>query len=210
MSAYLDVTLFLTTFLTLFVIMDPPGIIPVFLALTSTQTAKQRRAAAAQATLTSFGVMLVFTLFGRSILDFLQISLPALEVSGGLLLLLVAMELLTGKGEGSGATKTKNNVALVPLATPLMAGPGSIVAIMVAAQNSSGSIAAWSSLGAALLAVHVALWLAMRFADVIHSILGEDGTLLITRLAGMLLAAIAVQIMANGVFSFIDAYLGST
>ena len=205
MTAYLDVTLLATTFFTLFVIMDPPGLVPVFLALTSTQTARQRRKAAWQATATSFGVLLVFALFGQYILGFLHISLPALQVSGGLLLLLVAMQLLAGN-DGSGEdTKTKQNVALVPLATPLMAGPGSIVAIMVAAQGSGGALKSWVAIGLALVAVHLVLWLAMRFASVINKVLGEDGILLVTRLAGMLLAAIAVEILASGVFAFVHA-----
>ncbi len=203
----MDLTLLGTTFLTLFVIMDPPGLVPVYMALTSTQTSKQRRRAARQATTTSFAVMLVFTLFGQYILQFLQISLPSLQVSGGLLLLLVAMELLTGKDEGEPEVKSKNNVALVPLATPLMAGPGSIVAIMVAAQRSEGTVASWVAIGLALVGVHIALWLAMRFADFIHRVLGDDGTLLVTRLAGMLLAAIAVEIMASGIFTFIQERL---
>lgn len=208
MSAYLDVTLLMTTFLTLFVIMDPPGLVPVYLALTSTQTSKQRKVAALQATVTSFGVMATFTVFGQYILKFLHISLPALQVSGGLLLLIVAMQLLAGNdGGGESESATKQNVALVPLATPLMAGPGSIVAIMVAAQRSEGTIASWSAIGIALVAIHLVLWLSMRFADIIHKVLGPDGTLLVTRLAGMLLAAIAVEILAAGIFAFIDAHL---
>lgn len=207
MNQYVDLTLLGTTFLTLFVIMDPPGLLPVYLALTSTQTQKQRRQAAVQATITSFSVMFVFAVFGQYILKFLQISLPSLQVSGGLLLLLVAMDLLTGKDEGPDEVKSKQNVALVPLATPLMAGPGSIVAIMVAAQRTENTVASWVSIGIALLGVHLILWLSMRFADIIHKVLGDDGTLLVTRLAGMLLAAIAVEIMANGVFTFIHDML---
>ena len=207
MNAYVDITLLMTTFLTLFVIMDPPGLVPVYLALTSTQTSKQRKKAAFQATTTSLGVMATFTVFGQYILNFLQISLPALQVSGGLLLLIVAMELLAGKdGSGDAEGATKQNVALVPLATPLMAGPGSIVAIMVAWQRAPDGISSWTAIGIALIAIHLVLWLSMRFADIIHRVLGTDGTLLVTRLAGMLLAAIAVEILASGIFSYLAAH----
>ena len=202
MSAVIDLTLLSTTFATLFVIMDPPGTVPVFLALTSRMTAKERRAAARQATAVSFGVILAFTLFGQYIIDFLHISIPALQLSGGLLLLLVAMELLTGKAEDPEPSATSVNVALVPLGTPLLAGPGAIVAAMLAVQDADGS-PGWVAIGAALVAVHVVLWAVMRFAGVIHRVLGDGGTTLITRLAGLLLAAIAVQLMADAVFAFI-------
>ena len=129
MNAVLDVQLFLEVFVTLFVIMDPPGTVPVFLALTGTMTGRQRRAAARQAIAAAFGVIVVFALFGQQVLDYMNISLPALQASGGLLLLLVAMELLTGRmEEPKPAEHNSVNVALVPLGTPLLAGPGAIVA----------------------------------------------------------------------------------
>ena len=205
MSDYIDLTLMSTTFFTLFVIMDPPGTVPVFLALTSRMTAAQRRAAARQATLVAFGVILTFTLFGQYILSFLHISVPALQLSGGLLLLLVAMELLTGQSEEPSPSASGVNVALVPLGTPLLAGPGAIVAAMMAVEQSDGSTGDRVAIGVALVAIHVVLWLAMRFAGVINRVLGEGGTTLVTRLAGLLLAAIAVQLMADAVFAFLDA-----
>ncbi|QOR71772.1 MarC family protein [Ruania alkalisoli] len=204
MSAVIDGTLFATTFLTLFVIMDPPGTVPVFLALTSTMTAKQRAKAALQAVSVAFGVIVVFMLFGQHLLNFLHISVPALQASGGLLLLLVAMDLLTGKTEEP-TPSGKVNVALVPLGTPLLAGPGAIVAAMLAVQGSEGSAAEWAAIVAAIVAVHLCLFLAMRFAGIIHRVLGEGGTILVTRIAGLLLAAIAVQLIADAVRAFVLA-----
>ncbi|MBZ2197621.1 MarC family protein [Occultella gossypii] len=204
MNGLLDGTLFLTTFLTLFVIMDPPGTVPVFLALTSTMTAKQRARAARQAVLVAFGVILAFVLFGQGILNFLHISVPALQASGGLLLLLVAMDLLTGKTEEP-QPSGKVNVALVPLGTPLLAGPGAIVASMLAVQGSDGSVQDWVAILLAILAVHLSLFLAMRFAGLIHRVLGDGGTILVTRIAGLLLAAIAVQLIADAIQAFIEA-----
>ncbi|WP_324649729.1 MarC family protein [Georgenia sp. H159] len=206
MSDVLDVSLLATSFFTLFVIMDPPGTVPIFLALTSTNTARERKRAARQATAVALGVITVFTVLGPYILDFLGISVPALQLSGGLLLLLVAMELLTGKAEeprpaGGG----KVNVALVPLGTPLLAGPGAIVAAMLAVQDADGP-PGWLAIALAILGVHVCLWLAMRFSLVIHRVLGDGGTTLVTRLAGLLLAAIAVQLMSDAVFAFIAAH----
>ena len=127
-----DVHQFLSTLLTLFVILDPPGLLPVFVGLTRSMTAADRNVAAAKASLTAFGVIAVFAVFGRSILDYLHISVPALQVSGGLLLLLVSLQLLLGmEAEPSGEEGV--NVAIVPLGTPLLAGPGAIpVAVIVA------------------------------------------------------------------------------
>ncbi len=207
MSDVIDPQLLASVFVTLFVIMDPPGTVPVFLALTSTMTAKQRRRAARQAIAVAFGVIVVFALFGQQVLDYMHISLPALQASGGLLLLLVAMELLTGKLDEPGPAPSETgtvNVALVPLGTPLLAGPGAIVATMVFVKDAD-STAAWVSIGVGVVAVHLCLWLSMRFASVINRVLKESGTTLITRIAGLLLAAIAVQLMADAIRAFIVA-----
>ncbi|GIG26307.1 MarC family protein [Cellulomonas denverensis] len=206
MSAVLDWRLFSEVFITLFVIMDPPGTVPIFLALTGTMTKQQRSRAARQAILVAFGVILVFAVFGQGLLSYMHISLPALQASGGLLLLLVAMELLTGKSEDPQPSgNSKVNVALVPLGTPLLAGPGAIVATMVFVQASDGTAADWISIALGIVAVHICLYLAMRFAGAINRVLGDSGTILVTRIAGLLLAAIAVQLVADAVRAFIAA-----
>ncbi len=206
MSTVLDWRLLSEVFITLFVIMDPPGTVPIFLGLTGAMTRQQRNRAARQAILVAFGVIFVFAVFGQSLLSYMHISLPALQASGGLLLLLVAMELLTGKAEEPQPSgNTKVNVALVPLGTPLLAGPGAIVAVMVFVQQSDGTLADWSAIALGIVLVHVCLWLAMRFAGVIHRLLGESGTTLVTRIAGLLLAAIAVQLVADAVVAFVQA-----
>lgn len=204
MSGVIDARLLAEVFITMFVIMDPPGTVPIFLALTGTMTKQQRHRAARQATMVAFGVVIAFALGGQQLLTFMHISIPALQVSGGLLLLLVALELLTGKAEepqpsANGAV----NVALVPLGTPLLAGPGAIVAAMVFVQGTDGTVADWTAVGLGILGVHLCLYLAMRYAGAIHRVLGESGTTLVTRIAGLLLAAIAMQIMGDGVVQFI-------
>ena len=128
-----DVALFATAFTTLTVIMDPVGTVPIFLGLTSRYSQHQQRRAAIQATSVSFGVILTFAILGGQILRLLSISMEALQLSGGVLLFLVAMELLMGTDSSAPDTGDEGvNVALVPLGTPLLAGPGSIVAVMVA------------------------------------------------------------------------------
>ncbi len=203
MSAVLDAQLLAEVFVTLFVIMDPPGTVPVFLGLTGTMTTKGRNRAARQAILAAFGVIVTFALFGQQVLDYMNISLPALQASGGLLLLLVAMELLTGRAETPQPSENGTvNVALVPLGTPLLAGPGAIVATMVFVEHAETS-AQWVSIALGVVAVHVCLWLSMRFAGLIHRVLKDNGTTLVTRIAGLLLAAIAVQLMADAIRAFI-------
>lgn len=196
------VQLFIEVFVTLFVIMDPPGTIPLFLGLTGGRTAKQRKRAAWQAVAVSFLVITVFALFGRYILDYLDVTLPALQAAGGLLLLLVALELLTGKAdEPSGAHNV--NVALVPLGTPLLAGPGAIVATMVFVQETDGVPDALT-VAAGIVAVHLVLWLTMRFSVHIIRVIKEGGVTLVTRIAGLLLSAIAVQLVADAVRALVE------
>ena len=203
MSDVVSLRLLGETFVTLFVIMDPPGTVPIFLGLTSAMTRAGRARAARQAVLVAFFVVVLFAVFGQRILDYLHITLPALQAAGGLLLLLVALELLTGKQDELSSAEDVN-VALVPLGTPLLAGPGAIVATMVFVQRSD-TTADYLAVGLGILGVHVALFLAMRFAGGIHRLLGQGGVTLVTRIAGLLLSAIAVQLVADAVREFVEA-----
>ncbi len=206
MTDIIDIRLVIEVYVTLFVIMDPPGTVPIFLGLTSAMTAKQRKAAARTAIFVAAGVILVFAIFGQQILSYMHISLPALQASGGLLLLLIAMQLLTGamEKEEEDAPNKNVNVALVPLGTPLLAGPGAIVASMLFVQRVEAP-SDWIALAVGFFLICLTLWLSMRFAGFVHKVLGESGTILITRIAGVLLAAIAVQLMADAITAFVQA-----
>lgn len=207
MSQWFDPVAFLTLFTTLFVIMDPPGNVPVFLALTSKMTRERRHKAAFQATVTSFAVIVVFALFGQYILSFLQISVEALRLSGGVLLFLVAMELLTGKDQEPETTADEAvNVALVPLGTPLLAGPGAIVAVMVSVTTQHNQFANATAVAVAITLMHLIMWLSMRFSTILADWLGTGGIMLLTRIAGLLLAAIATQMVVTAIFEFIAAH----
>jgi multiple antibiotic resistance protein len=198
------ITLFTTVFVTLLVIMDPPGTMPVFMGLVSNQPAAKQKKLARQAVLTAFSVIVAFAVFGEQILGFLKISLPALQASGGLLLLLVALELLTGKD--SEPTKISDvSVALVPLGTPLLAGPGAIAATIVFVRQAESTLD-YTVIAAAILAVHLVLYATMRFAVPIMKVLKAGGVTVATKLAGLLLAAIAVQLIADAVSQFVVMY----
>ena len=196
----MNTKLFGEAFITLFVIMDPPGTVPLFLALTSGRSKRDRRKLAAQAAVVSFAVITCFALFGHQILDYLGISVPALEGSGGLLLLLIALELLTGKSDEP-TESADVNVAMVPLGTPLLAGPGAIVAVILFVQriHSAGDFLA---VALAIVAMHIVIWLTMRFSVNVMRVIKESGVTLVTRIAGLLLSAIAVQMVADAVIAF--------
>jgi multiple antibiotic resistance protein len=199
--AIFDEQLFLSVFVTLLVIMNPPGAVPIFLGLTGSLTHRQRTVAARRASLVALGVIAAFAVFGQQILTYLHISLPALQGAGGLLLLLVALQLLLGQESGV-SSDAGVNVALVPLGTPLLAGPGAIVATMLAVQEAEG-LGGFLAVAVGLLAAILIVWLFLRFAGQVHRLLRDSGTMLVTRIAGLLLSAIAVQMVANSVRAFV-------
>lgn len=200
-----DLSFLTGVFVTLFVIIDPPGTVPIFLSLTSTMTAKQRSRAALVAVAVAMLIITVFAVFGRFILDYMHISLPALQFSGGLLLLIVALQLLAGK-EGEMAASDGVNVALVPLGTPLLGGPGAIVAVMLFVQQTGGEASRIISLAVAMVALALTMYLAMRFAGVIARVLGDGGVTLVTRISGVLLAAISTQMIFDAIRSFLVSW----
>ena len=203
MSRFLDAELFGTVFVTLVVIMDPLGNVPLFLGLTGGRSNRTRRRLAWQAVLVSLAVITVFALLGQQILAYLGIGIPALQGAGGLLLAIVALELLTGKQDDP-AEVDNVNVALVPLGTPLLAGPGAIVATIVFVKQAHG-VAQGVAIGAGIVAVHLLVFLSLFFSVTITKIIREAGIVLLTRISGLLLSAIAVQLIANSVRGFVRA-----
>ncbi len=194
---------FWEVFVTLLVITDPPGVVPVFIGLTADRDARTQHRLAWQAAVVALGVIVAFAVFGQSVLTYLGVQLPALQAAGGLLLLLVALQLLTGQGEDPATTaRARASVAFVPLGTPLLAGPGAIVATMLFVQRIH-TLLAGVVFALAVFAVVVALWAAMRFSGVIQRLLRDSGVELLTRIAGLLLSAIAVQLVAEAVRAFI-------
>lgn len=198
-----DVTLFSEAFITLLVIMDPPGTVPVFLALVGRKSVKTRHGAARQAVLVSFLVISLFALAGNLILAYLGIGIPALQGAGGLLLLLIALNLLIGNDSAAPEQVEDVNVALVPLGTPLLAGPGAIAATIVFVRQAHGAMGAYVALAVAIVAAHVVLFLAMRFSGIVIKLIKESGITLLAKIAGLLLAAIAVEMVAKSVQGFV-------
>ena len=203
LSDVLDPTTFGEVFVTLFVIMDPLGSIPLFLGLTGGRTDRTRRRLAGQAVLVSLFVIALFAVLGQQILRFLGIGVPSLQGAGGLLLLIVALELLTDNGDDPSEVKDVN-VALVPLGTPLLAGPGAIVATIVFVQQGE-DVGDFVAIALGIVAIHLAVYLALRFSVGITRVIREAGIVLLTRISGLLLSAIAVQLVADSVRGFVAA-----
>ena len=199
-------SLFVDVFVTVLVIMDPIGTTPIFVALTRHQDRSTRNRSALTAAGVAAAVILVFALFGEQLLEVLGIELEALQVAGGLLLLVVALELFQGDEEQS-LKATGTNVALVPLGTPLLAGPGAIATTMLFMQRSDGAderVTVVAGLLAALGVVHLCL----RFSGGLHRVLKENGIHLISRILGLLVAAIGVQLIASAIEAWVEGGVG--
>jgi multiple antibiotic resistance protein len=196
-----------TAFVTLLVTLDPPGLAPVFVGLTLGMRSAARREVALRACVIAFAILASFALGGRTVLEALGITIPAFRVAGGLLLFYVAFDMLFAlRGErkreiASDAVTVDHirNVAAFPLAIPLMAGPGAITATMLLAGRAGGDLRALASLmvvAAGAIAVCFATFL---MAGQVVRLLGVTGNVVLTRMFGLVLAALAVQFVIDGI-----------
>ena len=195
----------LVTFPAVFFIMDPLGLLPIFMAITASDTPEKRRDTARRATLLAFGLMTFFTLFGSFVFKLFGISMSALKVAGGILLLMTSTDMLRAQPsrtrsspEETHESEAKEDVAVVPLAMPLLAGPGSIATAMVLAARGPH----WSyaiPVVASIAVTCLVAYLLLRAAARLTRLLGTTGLAVLERIMGLLLAAIAVQFVADGV-----------
>ncbi len=196
----------LNTFLILFVVIDPVGLAPIFAALTHGDSAAARRRMAIRGTLLAAGVLVVFTLLGHPLLSALHISLPAFHIAGGLLLFLLAIDMVFARHSGvrgptqreQAEAEQRRDISVFPLAIPLIAGPGAITTVLL---TTGGGQAAPATTGVllAMLAVVLGLTLAaLLLAGRIVKLLGETGTKVVSRVLGIVLAALAVQFVLDG------------
>ena len=189
-------------FVTLFVILDPPGAAPIFLSLASGKSIKVQRRLAWQAATVSLFVIVTFALFGNALLGYLNISLPALQGAGGILLLITGLGLLTGSITDSDSAASQN-IALVPLGTPLLAGPGASVTTMLYVQKANGN-EQLGALAIAIVAVHLIIGITFMFSTKILSVIKDSGVTLLARIAGLLLSAIAVEMIVSAIKAFFN------
>jgi multiple antibiotic resistance protein len=198
----------LSAFVTLFVTIDPPGLAPIFLALTASMSRTERAQVALRATLTSFAVLVLFAVAGLGILAVFGITIPAFRIAGGVLLFYIAFEMIFEKRQDRKEKSAEiaradhiRNIAIFPLAIPLISGPGAISATILLS-SAYGDV-----LGRVFLILIVAIniaacWVVFLAADRIDHLLGATGRIVLTRLLGLILAALAVQFVADGILAF--------
>jgi multiple antibiotic resistance protein len=209
----MDAELLKTALLTLFVAVDPPGLAPVFVSLTAHMSSPERRSTALYAVGIAFAILALSAVGGRPFLEMLGISIPAFRIAGGLLLFLIAVEMVFEKreqrrshsAETAVAHDHHKSIAAFPLAMPLMAGPGAITATILQASNAQGSMADMAALVGVIALVIFSCLPVFLMAGHIDRWLGVSGRVIISRLLGVLLAAMAVQTIGDGIVAFMRA-----
>lgn len=198
----MDSAFLITAFATLFVVIDPPGLVPLFIALTQGMDATRRRAMAQRACIIATIMLMLFGLMGEALLGFIGISMPAFRIAGGILLFLTALDMLferrTQRREGQHADPD-HDPSVFPLATPLIAGPGAIATMILLVGQSGPGWGGTIAVMGLLLAMMLATFLFLLASPPLERLLGRTGTIVITRLLGMLLAALSVQFVIDGV-----------
>ncbi len=201
----MDTAFLITAFVTLFVVIDPLALVPLFLALTRGKRSAERRRIAIRAGLTGIGILTVFAAFGEAVLNFAGISMPAFRVAGGLLLFLTALDMLferrTKRREGQAEEDEGHDPSVFPLAIPLIAGPGSIASMILLAGEAPG-IQGLAVVVAVMMVVVTLSVISFMGSAAMERLLGKTGINVITRLLGMLLAALAVQFVLDGLRDF--------
>ncbi|MEM9641625.1 MAG: MarC family protein [Pseudomonadota bacterium] len=193
----------LTVFVTLFVTIDPVGLAPIFVALTSGIGTEQRNRIALRACAIAIAVLALFGFAGEALLHTIGIGLPAFRIAGGLLLFLIAVDMLFER-RAERREKTADNVdtsvdpSVFPLATPLIAGPGALASMILLMGEHPGAPAAQGVIIGTMVLVVASAYILFRLGGVLERVLGTVGTNVVTRLLGMLLAALAVQFVLDG------------
>ena len=197
--------LFLSAFVTLFVVIDPPGCAPIYAGLTANASAKQAFSMALRACLIATGILLVFALFGEDLLGALHIELDAFRIAGGIMLFLIALDMVFARPSGSKETaeeeqeaQERQDISVFPLAIPLIAGPGTLASIMILAGDAHGSPLLLTAVFLVTGVVLLLCYLALRLSGQIARVIGLTGVHVVTRVLGVLLGALAVQYVADG------------
>ena len=197
-------------FATLFVVIDPIGLAPIFVALTQGIEPKKRKAIGMRACMIAFVILALFGFFGESVLGFAGISMPAFQIAGGALLFLTALEMLfelRAKRRSAKGDEDDQDPSVFPLATPLIAGPGAIASIILLTNEAQGNLLQQISVILVMGAVVFTAFVLFMLAGLMERALGQTGILVVSRVLGMLLAALAVQFILNGLLGF-SATLG--
>lgn len=202
-------------FVTLWVVIDPIGTIPVFIAVTAGMTASARRSAALMATLVSMSVLLFFLVLGQLLIDALGISLLSFQVAGGIILFLFALTMIFGEPkqetdkkmldeDESSPAPEKPSPAIFPLAVPSLASPGAMLAIVLLTDNNRFSIADQAVTAAVMFSVLAVAYVFMLLADPIIRIIGDSGAAIVSRVMGMILASVAADAVLSSLVEILN------
>lgn len=202
----MDSAFLITAFVTLFVVIDPVGLTPLFVALTQGAGARARRAIALRACIIAFGILTLFAVFGEAVLGFAGISMAAFRIAGGVLLFLTALEMLferrtQRREDQAGEDAPADDPSVFPLALPLIAGPGAIASVILLAGQQPGALGLLTVIGVALVVVAMVFGFFLT-GGMLERALGRTGITIATRLLGMLLAALSVQFVLDGLKAF--------
>lgn len=201
----------LTAFVTLLVVVDPPGVVPIFVALTEGADAAKRRATVRRAVVVALLVALFFLVAGRGLLSYLGVTIHAFAISGGVLLFATALPMLFGHRPGLQAPEPKEqpmaaqDPAIFPLAIPLLSGPGAIATILLLTSQASGDMRRFGALGLVVVLVYGIAFVTLLVGGSLMARIGEGKVHIVTRVMGIILAALAVQFILNGVTAYYDA-----
>ena len=198
----------LNTFVVLFIVVDPVGLAPIFIALTQDVSIRYQRKMAISGTLLASGMLLLFYFVGDTLLTVLGIGIPAFRIAGGALLFLLAIDMVFARQSGLRSTtireqreaETKQDISVFPLAFPLIAGPGALTTVLLMSSSAKGALAFGGTLAVLVTVLGLTL-LSLLYASHILKFLGETGTNVVSRLFGLILAALAVQFMLDGIHS---------
>lgn len=190
----MDMSVFVRTFMAVFVLADALGNAPIFLVLTKDMTPDEKNRVVDKASVVATAVILAFAFGGRIVLDYLHVSMASLQVAGGLLLLLIALDMLRGDLD-TPVMEAERDVAITPLALPLLAGPGTLSTVMILMSESP---TAHVSVLTGIVSAMVVTWFIVRQSSRIDKWIGAEGAIIITKLLGFLLAALAIEIGSSG------------
>jgi multiple antibiotic resistance protein len=224
----------LAAFVTILVVVDPPGVVPIFVALTKDEEPRGRRAILIRAVLIALGVALFFLIAGRAVLSYLGVTVHAFSISGGILLFVAAMPMLFGQRGGlqapegkergarevtgehrtpteadvEGTVRSGNDISVFPLAMPLLSGPGTIATILLLTSQAGGDLQKLAAIGVAIAVVFLVSFLVLYLGGRLIGLVGEGGVHIATRVMGIVLAALAVQYVLNGVAGYYKLLIG--